>query len=215
MFGTIYLTSDLAVVERTLQTRSAKVVVIDEENPFPQAMDMITMASILLPPYEALSAMVDGEIEIFRQIYFDYLNMPDPAGFMAILIMCIYRGINLLFYIPNDEADFIAPLIGKFSSFGVMIGDQARPFFMDPAAEPFRLSMVTYYGVMSAEEYLQRLPIECPVDPNILPMLIKFYNPHLPDYSIESYLAYFKDLCNKMHRNGNKPVRCAFLRSDA
>lgn len=215
MFGTIYLTSDLAVVQRTLQTRSAKVVIIDEENPYPEAMDMVTMASILLPPYEALSAMVDGETDLFKQIYFEYLDRPEPANFMAILIMCIYRGINLLLYLPNDEADFLTPLIGKFCMFGVMIGDQARPFILDPAAEGLRLSFLTYYGVMSAEEYLQRLPPMCPIDANVLPALIKYYNPHLPNYSVQTYLSYFEDLATKMKLNGGKPVICAFVRSEA
>lgn len=203
MFGSVYLTTDLSVVEQTLQTRSAKVIIVDEENPYPQAMDMVTMASILLPPYEALSAMVDGEEAIFKQIYFEYLDRPEPASFMAILIAAIYRGINLLLYVPNDESEFLVPLIAKFSMYGVIIGDNMRPFILDPNAEPIRLGLCTYYGMMQVNEYLQRLPEMYPIDMKLLPILIQFYNPHLADYSELSYLQFFEGLRRKIRTNPN------------
>ena len=211
MLGSINVTSDIKLVEDVLYSGGVKVVIVDEENPFQGANNIVVMGSVLLPPYEALAAMIDGETRIFAQIYHEYLCRREPESFIVLLITCLYRGMNILLFIPDQEADFLQPLLYQFALFGIIVGSVSNVFMINPQQEPQRVILMYLYDYITADEYLKMLPINVPIDERVLPLLIRDINPHLPVYSKDDYLRYFE---NYRHRviNSNKPIIVPFTR---
>ena len=194
MFGTIYLTSSKEQAEAALLCRSAKVVVLDENNPFGNLNDVI-MGTILLPPYEAMSAIVDGEDKIAIDIYMDYLNGSTQDMFICVLIAALYKGVNILLYVPEDESFFVYGLLVRFTIYGIQVGKDDVPFGLMEGAffDCLRLSSMYVHDIMTSDDFLKSYPNGCLLLDFTIPKLIEYYNPHLNEYTAESYAKYFNE----------------------
>lgn len=129
--GTIYAVTDVELAMQCLQT--SKVLYIGELNMnLPKGF---IECSVLLPPYEAVSAEIDGNIPAFEEIYRNYLTFSEQCyGMFATILIALKNGINITMYIENGDnlshMNFLLRYIEQ--TFGIVVGTAERPFSFLP-----------------------------------------------------------------------------------
>ena len=142
MLGSINIVSDLNLAIQC-SGQGCKVIYIGELNT--NLPPQFITCPMLLPPYEALNAEVDGNMQLYNDIYCQYLNCTKECydTFMTI-ITSLFRGDNIIFYIENgsnlSHEDF---LMGYFlNRFGILVGSEKSNFNINPTFLPVLLALV-------------------------------------------------------------------------
>ena len=79
--GQIYITNDETVVINSIG--SSKIINIGEpDDDFIRKTGAIS-ASIFLPPYQAASLFIEGDMTGYAQSYFQYISNKEPSEFIA------------------------------------------------------------------------------------------------------------------------------------
>lgn len=161
--GTIYITSDINLCLSNLNVCKTIIVADDIDNYF--IPDKIG-GSLLLPPYEALAAIIDDDDEKFRYEYLTYLNTnPTVNKFIDIILQALIAGTNIILFIEPEGPNFIMGLKEYFlSSFGILLGDQSNPFEFNPNYIPIILNRLYADDSIDKEYYLKLYPLEIPFD---------------------------------------------------
>lgn len=142
MFGTINIVSDLNLAIQC-SGQGCKVIYIGELNN--NLPPQFIMCPMLLPPYEALNAEVDGNMQLYNQIYCQYLDgTKECYDTILTIITSLFRGDNIIFYIENGSdlahKDFLMSYF--FNRFGIMIGAEGIMFQVLPEMAPILLALI-------------------------------------------------------------------------
>lgn len=196
--GTIYITNDINLCLSNLNMCKT-IIIADEPDNYriPQAVG----GSLLLPPYEAMSALVDGEENIFKSIYMDYLNNNlSVYKFINIILQALIAGTNIIFLIDSEGINFEIVLREYFmASFGIIIGDSGHVFSCDITYTPVILNRLYISDDISKETYLTLYPYEADIDPFFVNKLSLEFNMKFKD--IVTAHNYFKRY-SKVLKNG-------------
>lgn len=172
MWGHIILINQYEDITTCIQNGYSVIALTDDVEQF-QYTPVLT-AGVLLPPYEALSADIDGNIQMSDNIYYQYLMGIDRMNVISTIIAALHMGKNLAFYIPFDESvsfRFAANLVQFFiTNFGIYIGDgiglgfQPAPSLdISPQCEAARLEIIYNFDRMDFNQFCKEYP------PNIIP----------------------------------------------
>lgn len=127
MWGNIVLINQMQQITDAINSNYNVIALTDEVEQF-QYTPVLT-AGVLLPPYEALSAELDGNYQAAEQIYMEYIFHPDRLNVIATIIAALHMGKNIAIYIPYHESRnfrFVYILCTIFlNSYGICIGDMA------------------------------------------------------------------------------------------
>lgn len=198
LLGSIYITTDPHVVITNSITHN--IICMSGDTEFiNQYFSMIKYnnASILLPPYEALGAEVDGEMELFQQIYFDHLSKQLPNELITIILRALYNGKHILLFLTPSEYEMAYMKYFRIfmqMCYGLYIGDINTQFMFDENyTEPY-ITTLYMNNLMSYNEYLMMMPRLFTLEDNF--PLIKLCN-DLNPYNIndlQSAVDYFNQL---------------------
>ena len=133
--GTINVVTDIQLAMQFSQ--QCKVLFIGELNN--QLPPNFIEYSILLPPVEALEAEINGNIEVYYNIYSQYLTYtPYCQEAIATILAAISRGINVIFYIEEgDNLSHKKFLMDYFMNmYGILLGSETTKFCYDIRFEP-------------------------------------------------------------------------------
>ena len=149
--GSINIVDDLNLAIQC-SGQGCKVIYIGELNN--NLPPQFITCPMLLPPYEALNAEVDGNIQLYNDIYYTFMT----------IIVSIFRGDNIIFYIENgsnlSHEDF---LMGYFlNRFGILVGSEKSNFNINPSFLPMLLALIYEFV---GDKY---------VDPNYMLMQIDY-----------------------------------------
>ena len=164
--GTIYITYDTNLCLANLGTCKT-IAVVDEP-------DIVNIpgkigGSILLPPYEALAALVDNDYNKFEYLYINYLaNNPSVIKFIDIILQALLVGTNIILLIDSEGPKFDDVLRKLFMGFGICIGDDKTQFQYNISAMPMILTRLYANDSINAEYFLRLYPHEVGFDPFIL-----------------------------------------------
>lgn len=162
--GTIYITNDINLCLSNLNMCKT-IIIADEPDNYmiPQAIG----GSLLLPPYEAMTALIDGNDAEFNMGYMDYLNNnPSVYKFINIILQALIAGTNIIFLIDSEGINFELSLKEFFmTSFGILIGDSAHVFSYDITYTPIILNRLYISDDISKETYLLLYPYEIDIEP--------------------------------------------------
>lgn len=138
-------------------------VMLSEENP------QVIMGTILLPPVEAMWALVDGDKEQFNQIYSMHLIEPVCIDFLSALLAFIYRGGKLIVYHPDLNNECIKFLYNYFQQMmGIHIStSNVDPFAWNPAFIPYYCNSIYSIGAMTPYQYLYEYPEDALIPDNL------------------------------------------------
>lgn len=135
VIGTINMVTDINLAMQCY-SQGCKVIMIAEcKDNIPGVINM----PILLPPYEALCAEIDGDINSYTAIYYNYLlGTPEAYYSMLTIAMAVLRGVNIILYIENGDNLSHAKALSDFfeQKFGIHIGCQTSNFAINPEYIP-------------------------------------------------------------------------------
>lgn len=161
--GTIYITHDINLCLSNLNV--CKTIVVADDIDAYTIPDKIG-GSLLLPPYEALAAMIDDDDERFRYDYITYLSTdPIVNKFIDIILQALIAGTNIILFIEPEGPNFTMVLKEYFlSTFGLLLGDESNPFEFNPNYVFSILNRLYMNDSIEKEYYLKLYPIEIPFD---------------------------------------------------
>lgn len=189
--GTIYIANDINFCIANLN--SCKTIAIVDEPDIVNIPGKIG-GSILLPPYEALALLIDGEEDSFRYEYYKYLSTNTTVcKFIDIILQALIVGTNIIFLIDTEGPDFKSTLINYFSSsFGIYIGDQNNDFRYTQNSMYMSIICNKLYAddSIDKEEYLRLIPRDTVYDQYILGKLMYEYGIGFSD--LNDAVTYFR-----------------------
>lgn len=198
--GTIYITHDTNLCLANLNT--CKTIAIVDEPEYVNVPGKIG-GSILLPPYEALAALVEDAYNEFEYEYINYLlNNITAIKFIDIVLQALIVGTNIILYIEPGGPSFEKALQGFFiSNFGIYIGDEGDEFKYDITYIPAILNRLYANDSIDKDFFLRLFPQEIIFDPFILRKLA--YDQNIMFINDIDTGIYFKKI-SKILKNGGK-----------
>ena len=196
--GTIYITNDINLCLTNMAMCKTIIIADEPENyRMPQAIG----GSLLLPPYQALELLVDGNERDFEFEYDQYLNNDISVyKFINIILQALIVGTNIIFLVESNDIDFMKVLKRYFAvSFGIILGDSMNPFSFDINYTTSILNRLYSCDDISKETYLSLYPLEFDIDPFCVGKLQADFNMRFNN--IQSAHEYFKRY-SQMLKNG-------------
>lgn len=160
--GDIFITDDFQLATTlSYDSRYRVFALMDNyELEFGKNSNVIGMP-FLLPPYNALEEENIGNLQNFYNIYYQHLASAEADNYITTLLTGLYRGFNILFYVPKDEAqlEFSKALLRYIHDvFGVTIGskDNNQCGFNVAFEDTVRIKMY-FYGNIPAMDLVQNI----------------------------------------------------------
>lgn len=90
-----------------------KILFVGDTLDSPTNIQGIISAVPFTPDYKALSTIIDGNIDAFDEMYVEGLRSASASELIAIIIMALVNGTNILMYFPPDVMQLRYPYILK------------------------------------------------------------------------------------------------------
>lgn len=164
--GMIYITDNLDVVYNA-PLNTTKIINLDEDGIL-QDNEAFIGGTCLLPPLEAKISEADGNEYQYDMFYQSHLLEPYQQQFIAALISYLYRGGNLILFLPETDYDNTKKklIYHMWALYGVHIGiiGSTNPndamCYYDERCEVIWLNMVYTSRVIDANEFLYMYPLD-------------------------------------------------------
>lgn len=178
--GTCYLVTNTNLIN----SQQARVVTITDTKDYMNIPNSVG-ASILMPPYQAMMALLDNEERIFRQIYSEYLCLPEVDQMLTIITKAVYNGVNIILFIPSDEVDIWVELLLYHinQKFGIIVGTKNSPFMIDNSKFINLQISCFMYDIIGLEEIMKSIPKDNYLINIITPKVMAYYNKPLTNDS--------------------------------
>lgn len=214
--GSITFTSNIDILRSAMYDKTCRIVaMMDNVDSIIQTIPNVSPASILLPPYAAISAFLDNDKNTFFNEYFIHLGSKEADAFICLILAASARGINILLYVPRDEAENLG-FVDAFtqymiSAYGVYIGnDNGAPFNFDICHTANVLCRLYLHDFISYQELLVAYPPNTVMADYLIPKLaleLHFYGtPMEVATQINAYLQRIK-------QNNNTFLQRAVIRT--
>lgn len=186
--GTIFVTTDLAVVQNNIST--SKILVLNEPDPQFKAMTNCLIGSVLLPPYKTMMFYADGDMQSFYNEYTQYLYQYEPTMFISAIIRALYNGVNILIYTNKDELEMYFGILYQFmlNTYGISIGSNNTQYGFNPNYSAVLCNTLYMNDLFTFEEMMMNYPSGIQFESNVATKLIKESNINIPGCT-------FQDLC--------------------
>ena len=206
----IYITCDPQLVFNAPYVNQ-RVIAITESGPelniFPQGL--VNMGTVLTPNPEAMAAELDGEYEVSDMIYREYLSGNVQDRFIVLMLAALYKGTNILLYIPKDEytgLTFKNVLLDHiFRMYGVVIGTPEVEFNFNPNYFPVILSKFYTYDYIDLNEFVLRYPEDIQLSSDVVTKMTMDIRPMITSTDPAVYHNYFIEYIKNCHR-ANRPL---------
>lgn len=183
--GTIYVTSDLNMVQSNINT--SKVLMVTNE-PILEGHPNKVAATILLPPTQAIIADADDDIQTFQTMYYQYLISDEVTEFFSLLFYILHIGVNILMYIPKEDVkslDYVGFLLAFFTNnYGIQVGTDQIPFAFNPQFEGMIADMLYLNDLIDYVDLLMNFSVLTINDGSIM----KLYNDIRPYVQMQSVI---------------------------
>lgn len=184
-----------------------KIVILSEDKNVVQQYNGLP-GTILLPPYGAVCAEMDNNLEAFYGIYFAHLNDYAANGFISAILRALYEGINICLYIPSESNGlrFNIALVEYFANtYGICLGADSPVMYVyhqDPVMYLNILNTLYIHNHLSIDGLFAEYPPGLPILETMLPKLIQEFN--APDMlTLDKYANYFFEYKERIKANNN------------
>lgn len=195
----VYMTMSRDVFNH-IDPRIVYIIMDEDRSKYPDIPNLL-MASVLLPPYEALSAYIDGDQQGFNNIYCDYLSTYDCDNFITmILASWLVVGRDVIIFIEKENSD-IGNISGVFLSyifntFGVTITESVPTQILNDLYMGIIVSKFFKYDLIMAETLTKMWPKGLPLlqDEELIVKLAYTVRPYIgPNPKPIDYYNYFNE----------------------
>lgn len=171
--GRIVITGDIDIILNAPLINQngcmVKIIDMDDDNNLEKLNNPnIIRGSCLLPPMEAKIAEADGNEQLYDQIYHMHLLDKFQQEFITVLIAFIYKGGDLIIYLPKDDYSYTKEkFIQHFEEcYGIRIGiieeNTSIPPLYNQLFVPFWVGLLYLHSIISWRDYLIRVPDDFP-----------------------------------------------------
>lgn len=155
--GKLVASSDINTVNQAL-TSGAKVIYLgDPVSIDPYYKDKFVVATSLIPDYPTMAMQVDGNEAGFVQMYTSSLNSKAAIEMIAVILVCLYKGVNILLYVPQEamSLNFIQCLL-KFLeyNYGVTTQTNTTMFEFNPNFTSKVMELLYLNNLITSQEFL-------------------------------------------------------------
>lgn len=205
--GTIFITPNINIIYNTPLNGNTRVVSLDEDGVLGDNKDIIS-GVCLLPPIEAKIAEADGNERAYDAAYANHLLLPFQQKFIAALIAYLYKGGNLILFLPEiGYTNTMDKLVEHlFRAYGIHVGiigatdPKIANCYYDAKCIPIWLNLIFSSNVISAYEYLYMYPVDAKIqNQNIMNLLLMQMNPY--GETINDKIDYILRFHQKIHVN--------------
>ena len=192
------------------------IIDMDEDNEKTFNLNNIIKGTLLLPPPQAMMAESDGNEMAYDDIYMNHLMSPKIQEFVSTLISCLYQGMNVLFYLPDNGYDNTRKKFAfhLFNLYGVHPGipnariPRERDWYCDMNRIPMWLDMIYLNNIISPYEFLIRFPLECIISEKSIEKLLLDLKPY--GKSVEEMINTLLDFRKKIKFKPNLDMAIAY-----
>lgn len=186
---------------------NGKVVFITEDRDpnlinLPNRLD----ASVLLPPYEATAAELDGNLNLAEQYYAQWLSTKECMDYINLIALALMKNIPVAVYFGPELQEMRYPTLFMnyfIRTTGINFGYGNQPGVMDEQFIPINLANFLSMDLIDVPEYFAMMPVGCDLPPAIIPILNYILRPMMkPSSTIQEYNEYYKDLIKQIHESG-------------
>lgn len=172
--GTIFITDNLDVIySAPIGLNQTRIISLDEDGVLGNIPGLIG-GTCLLPPIEAKIAEADGNEQMYDRHYSSHLLLPYQQEFISALIAFLYKGGNLILFLPelgcnNTAVKLIQHLYTIYGIHPGLIGDpnpQIANCFYDAKCIPIWLNLIFIANVITPQEFLIMYPIDAVISNN-------------------------------------------------
>jgi hypothetical protein len=161
MLGKMYISSDFNEMSNFIANGATVLAFVDEAEKY-RYINCIIMG-VLLPPYESLSAEIDGDANTAAVIYYSYLM--SKINIIANILAALNMGKHILIFVPAEESmnfGFVNVLLKFFLDvFGIKIctgsGDSYE-ISNDPVYVSRRADALFVNDLIPFENYCMMMP---------------------------------------------------------
>lgn len=199
--GTLFITTDINMAQQLIYT--SKIVIIGESDQHTSQILNGIGGSILLPPYAAMMAQMDGNADQFYNQYYLHLYTKEPQEFIATILRALMIGTNIVLYCSEDEFKLCGQFLLQFlqRDFGIVVGTPNNPFYFDPSYIPAICTLLYINDLIKVDELFMLYPDNVPINDIILPKLVEELHPVVDVQSTQGYLNYFNNLNHRVKQN--------------
>lgn len=154
--GSIYLVQDINLAIQC-GSQGSKVIYIGEfnNNIPPQFIN----CPILLPPYEALNAEINGDMNSYIATYSQYLsNNKECYDTFMTIITALFNDTNIIVYVEEGNNLQHANILMQYMSnmFNIQIGTDTIPSVINPDYIPILIALIYDFieGIITADTVL-------------------------------------------------------------
>lgn len=206
----IYITCDPQLVFNAPYVNQRVIAItesINELNIFPPGI--VNMGTILTPNIETMAAELDKEYEVSDMMYREYLTGPVQDQFIVLMLAALYKGTNILLYIPKDEyfgLSFKNVLLDHiYKMYGVVVGTPEIQFTFDPNFFYKIIGKFYLYDFITLDEFVMSYPENVGFEQNVLAKLTNDVKPVIMSTDPNVFNDYFMRYVKNCH-NANKPL---------
>lgn len=137
-------------------------IVLDEDTGMYPNWPNIMWGSILLPPYEALSKMVDGDNQAFVSIYTHYLFSPECDDYITVIIAgWLLRNKDIVIYLDDSHSEMgiLQTLLNHICTvYGVIISENSPTQIVHSSYHAYIISKFYMHDIISATDVFMMWP---------------------------------------------------------
>lgn len=202
----LWATSDINIVNQGLAHGFKVIYLGDPISIDPMYKDIFVVSTALVPDYNLLSLMVDGNPQAFIEMYTMSLNSRPAMEMMSVILTCLYRGTNIMFYLPPEAAglDFAQYLLQFIQyNYGITTKTRTTEFMFDPS---FKGRIIELLYLNNLVDYTEFLINSETLDKPTLKKLVSELHPMVEDPTdINQIIAWFSDYKDALIK-ANKPL---------
>lgn len=204
--GQLWATSDIKLVEQALIQGFRVIYLGDPVSLDPVYREKFAVATSLVPDYQAMALLVDGNLDGFIQMYMMSLNSKSAMEMMSVILACLYKGVNIIFYLPPEASglNFVQYLLQYIElNFGITTQTKSTQFMFNPEFFGRIVELLYLNNFVTAQEYLMN---STSLDDMSLRKLVVELHPVVEDpANIKEIIAWFSRYKDELVKTG-KPL---------
>lgn len=218
--GSIYLVMDVETASVSKQMPKTRIVSLTEEPEYMKFIPDSIVGSVLLPPYESMIYLTEGDYNNFREVYSRYLmGSPEVDLYLSVIIRAVLvEGINIIIFIPKEEGElgFFQVLADYlFNCFGIVVGSNMNQFMYNPVYDGSNCERMYINGFMNMEELMINFPPAMQFSPLTIQKLVEEMGNQIPlpaGSDIMQYGSWLFNYKERIKQNNNVFLQRGLIR---
>lgn len=155
--GQLWATSDINLVDNALKQGFKVIYLGDPISIDPNHKDHFVTATSFVPDYQTMALQVDGNLDGFIQMYIASLNGKAAIEMMSVILMCLYKGFNVIFYLPPEASglNYVQYLLQYIEmNYGITAQTKNTIFSFNPQFAGRVIELLYLHDLVTANEFL-------------------------------------------------------------